>query len=139
MPGALFPRVKHYVSPRPSYLTPAHDYHHDNHIYFDDDQCDDDYHDLRCSLFQYFDWESTHLSYCLTGHLTLRVVPTQTVARPPTLSFTTCNDDGDDADDDDAADDDAAANDDAEDDDADDDDDINGSYHRFIQRSPGTV
>ena len=34
--------------------------------------------------------KSTHLSYCLTGHLTLRVVPTYTVARPPTFSFTTC-------------------------------------------------
>ena len=78
MPGSLFPRVKHYVSPSPGYLTPAHNHHyHDNY-----DDHDHAYHDIL--------WWSTHLSYCLTGHRTLRVVPTYTVARPPTLSFTTC-------------------------------------------------
>ena len=91
MPGSLLPRVKHYVAAGPSYLTP--------------DQ-------IKSS--SQFIGKSTHLSYCLTGHLTLRVVPTQTVARPPTLSFTTYNDDGDDDSDDD---------DDGDDDDDDDDDD----------------
>ena len=43
MPSSLLPRVKHYVSPSPGYLTPdQHHHYHDNH---DDHFYDDKYND----------------------------------------------------------------------------------------------